>query len=109
MDDIVIQPIKVRDLPAFLAAIEPALHDLSSGDILGALARHADGVLTAVQIATGVERSWLDQQTLDVLCELIARVIEVNAGFLASSLARLSRAIQDAATACGGTGGLHAS
>lgn len=74
-------PVKVRDLPRFLAAIEPVARELAAGDVLAALMRQADAVITATAIGAGVERAWLEEQTPDVLAELAARVLEVNADF----------------------------
>jgi hypothetical protein len=107
----VIGPVKVKNLPAFLAAVEPIARDLAAGDILAALARHADALVTATAIGAGVERSWLEQQDADVLVDLAARVVEVNADFfvrrvlpaIAQAAERL--AAMPAATASGGTSG----
>lgn len=105
----VIGPVKVKDLPAFLAAVEPIARDLAAGDILAALARHADGVIAATAIGAGVERAWLEQQDADVLVDLAARVVEVNADFF---VRRVLPAITQAAerlaamqTVSGGTNG----
>lgn len=81
MTDRVIEPVSVADLPAFLKAIEPIAAEIASGDIMGALLRHADAVIEATAIGARVERAWLDQQTPDVLVELASRVLEVNADF----------------------------
>lgn len=78
---IAITPVTVGDLPAFLAAIEPIAAEVASGDILGALMRHADAVIAATAIGARVERAWLEQQTPDVLVELAGRVLEANADF----------------------------
>lgn len=106
-----IQPVKVRDLPAFLAAVEPIARELAAGDLLAALARHADAVITATAIGAGVERAWLEEQTPDVLVELAARVLEVNADFFVRQvLPTVERAAQVlAATVSGGTSGSPAS
>ncbi|MEJ5199914.1 MAG: hypothetical protein WHX53_13405 [Anaerolineae bacterium] len=105
-----IQPIKVRDLPRFLKAIEPIAAELAAGDIVGAFMRHADAVIEATAIGAGVERAWLEDQTPDVLVELAARVLEVNAGFFVRVLPviqgaadRLTKSVQ---TSSGGTSGL---
>lgn len=106
-----IAPVKVKDLPAFLAAVEPIARELASGDILAALAKHADRVIEATAIGAGVERAWLEAQTPDVLVDLAARVLEANADFfvrrvlpaIAAAAERLA-AIQGA-TASGGTSG----
>jgi hypothetical protein len=104
---IAITPIKVRDLPRFLKAIEPIAAELATGDISGALMRHAEAVIEATTIGSGVERAWLDIQTPDVLAELASRVLGVNADFFVH---RVLPVIQDAAdrlaqTAFGGTSG----
>jgi hypothetical protein len=49
-----IQPIKVRDLPRFLKAIEPMAAELAAGDISGALIRNIDAVIEATAIGAGV-------------------------------------------------------
>lgn len=80
---ITVDPVTVRDLPAFLAAVEPIARELMAGDVLAALAHNADGLIAAVCIGAKVQREWLDLQTADVLVELAAAVIEVNAHFFA--------------------------
>ncbi len=103
-----IEPVKVRDLPAFLAAVEPILGELAKGDVLAAIARHADRVIAAAAIGAGVERAWLEEQTPDALVEIAAAVLEVNADFfvrrvlpvIQTTAARLTQSVQ---TASGGT------
>ncbi|MCR6497363.1 hypothetical protein LJB71_14845 [Thermomonas sp. S9] len=85
-----IAPVTVRDLPAFLAAIEPIARELASGDIAGALLRHADAVIEATAIGAGVDRAWLEAQQTDVLVELAAKVLEVNADFSRTACCRRS-------------------
>lgn len=107
-----IDPVRVRDLPAFLAAIEPIARELAAGDILAALAKHADNVITATAIGAGVERAWLEAQTPDVLIDLAARVLEVNADFFFKAvLPKVTAAAERLAslTASGGTSGLPGS
>lgn len=106
-----IQPIKVKDLPAFLAAIEPIARELASGDILAALARHADNVISATAVGAGVERAWLEAQTPDVLVDLAAKVLEVNADFFVRAvLPKVSAASEALARiASGGTSGSQGS
>ena len=105
-----IAPIKVKDLPAFLAAIEPIAQELARGDILAALARHAERVIEATAIGAGVDRAWLEEQTPDVLVDLAAQVLEANADFFVRSvLPRINQAAETlagvVATASGGTSG----
>lgn len=105
-----LHPVKVKDLPAFLAAVEPIARELAAGDLLAALARHADAVIAATAIGAGVERAWLEEQTPDVLVDLAARVMEVNADFFVRvALPRITAAAEKLAgltmTVSGGTSG----
>jgi len=100
-------PVKVKDLPRFLAAIEPIAQELARGDILAALARHADRVIEATAIGAGVDRAWLEEQTPDVLVDLAAQVLEVNADFFARAvMPRITQAAERiASTLSGGMSG----
>ncbi len=108
---IAITPVTVGDLPAFFAAIEPIAAEVASGDILGALMRHADAVIAATAIGARVDRAWLEAQTPDVLVDLAAQVLEANADFFVHRvLPRLEAAAErlaamQAATGSGGTSG----
>lgn len=105
------EPVTVKSLPAFLAAIEPIARDLAAGDIAGALMKNADAVIAATAIGAGVERSWLDEQKPDVLVDLAAQVLEANADFFVQRV--LPRMLTAAETltriGSGGTHGLPAS
>lgn len=111
---IAIAPVKVRDMPAFLAAIEPVAAELASGDIAGAIMRRAESIIAATAIGAGIDRAWLDEQTPDVLAQLAAAVLEVNADFfvrrvlpaIQASAERLTQSVQ---TASGGMSGSSAS
>lgn len=104
---IAITPVTVGDLPAFLAAIEPIAAEVASGDILGALLRHADAVIAATAIGARVDRAWLEQQTPDVLVELAGRVLEANADFFVQRVMPALTAASEriAKIASGGTPG----
>jgi hypothetical protein len=107
---IAITPIKVRDLPRFLKAIEPIAAELADGDIAGAFMRNIDAVIEATAIGAGVERAWLEDQTPDVLVELAAKVLEVNADFFFRRVPTVIkgaayRLTQFAQTASGGMNG----
>lgn len=107
-----LQPVKVKDLPAFLAAIEPIARELADGDLLSALAHHADAVIEATCIGASVERAWLEEQTPDVLVGLAAQVVEVNGDFFVRQvLPRVTAAAERLAslTVSGGTSGSPAS
>jgi hypothetical protein len=102
-----IAPVRVRDLPRFLKAVEPVAAELAAGDIAGALMRQADAVIEATCIGADVERAWLEEQTPDVLAELAARVLEVNADFFVRRVLPIVTAAAErlALTASGGTSG----
>lgn len=104
-----IAPVRVGDLPAFLEAVGPVASELSGGDLMGALARHAGRIIDAVAIGAGVERAWLEAQTADVLVELAAAVMEVNADFFARSvlpaIERAAGRLESVLAEAGGAGG----
>lgn len=106
---ITVTPVKVAVLPDFLRAVEPIAADLSTGDIMGALARPAENLIAATALGAGVERSWLDEQEVDVLVELAAAVLEVNADFFARRLTPALLKAAEALAVIGGTGLLPAS
>ena len=93
--DIVITPVKVKNLPAFLAAIEPVVRQLGASsagatgakdDLLLAMATHAPNVIKATAVGAGVEEKWLGEQTTEVLVDLATAVLEVNMDFFAQAL-----------------------
>lgn len=94
-----ITPVTVRDLPAFLAAVEPIARELAAGDLMGALARQAEALIAATALGAGVDRAWLDARGADELIVLAGAVIEVNAGFFVQ---RVIPAIEQAAQALSG-------
>jgi hypothetical protein len=81
--------------------------ELASGDIAGALMRHADGLIEATVIGARVKRAWLEEQTPDVLATLAARVLEVNADFFVRRVLPIVTAAAQRMTqaASGGTSG----
>ncbi|GMV55034.1 MAG: hypothetical protein AMXMBFR6_08390 [Betaproteobacteria bacterium] len=89
-----IEPVRVRDLAAFVAAVAPIASDLAAGEMLEALSRHTDRLIDATAIGAGVERAWLDARGADDLVELAAAVMEVNGDFFTR---RLLPAIERAA------------
>lgn len=101
--DIVITPVKVKNLPAFLAAIEPVVRQLGASsasatgakdDLLLALATHAPNVIKATAVGAEVEEKWLGDQTTEVLVDLATAVLEVNMDFFVQVLLpRLTAAI----------------
>lgn len=87
--EIAISPVKVKHLPAFLAAIEPVVRELGAGaqdDLMGALATHAPNVIEATALGAGVSADWLGEQTTEVLVDLATAVLEVNMDFFVQVL-----------------------
>lgn len=76
-----IEPVRVRDLAAFVAAVTPLASDLAAGRMERLLTQHLDRLLEATALGTGVDRAWLDEIGADELFELALAVVEVNADF----------------------------
>ena len=90
-----IKPLKIGQMPAFLRAITPVMQQLGANanangngngngngiDWLALLGEHGDDVLTAVSIAIGKPRVWVDALDADEAILVAAKVIEVNADF----------------------------
>ena len=82
-ETLTLHPLKVGQLPAFLRAVGPILQKLSAPEIdwLALLGMRGDDLLTALAIATGKPRAWVDDLAADEAILLAAKVIEVNADF----------------------------
>lgn len=82
-EPLAVKPLKVGQLPAFLRAISPVMQQLTASEIdwLGLFGRHGEDLLTAVAIAVGKPRVWVDELAADEAILLAAKVIEVNADF----------------------------
>lgn len=80
---LVLQPLRIGQMPGFLRAISPALQQLQSPPIdwLTVLGEHGDELLGAVAIAIDRPRAWVDALAADEALVLVAKVIEVNADF----------------------------
>lgn len=86
--EVAVTPIKVRELPAFAAAVEPLLQAVSSGaDVSALLMRDAESLIKAVAIGARLERAFVDDLELDELLTLAAAVLEVNADFFVRRVA----------------------
>ena len=83
-EPLAIRPLKVGQLPAFLRAITPVMQYLGGDGIdwLALFGERGDDLLTAVSIAVGKPREWVDALDADQAILLAAKVIEVNADFL---------------------------
>ncbi len=82
-EPLIITPLRVGQMPAFLRAITPVMQQLGGDGIdwLALFGEHGDELLTAVSIAVGKPRAWVDEQAADEAILLAAKVIEVNADF----------------------------
>ena len=82
-EPLAILPLKVGQMPAFLRAVSPMLQQLSTSDIdwLALLGEHGEALLSAIAIAVGKPRAWVDDLAADEAIVLAAKVIEVNADF----------------------------
>ncbi len=82
-EPLVIKPLKVGQLPGFLRAISPAMQQISSTEIdwLALFGERGDDLLSAIAIAVGKPRAWVDELAADEAILLAAKVIEVNADF----------------------------
>ena len=82
-ETLIIQPLKVGQMPAFLRAISPAMQQLTAPEIdwLGLFGERGDDLLTAIAIAAGKPRAWVNELAADEALLLAAKVIEVNADF----------------------------
>jgi len=82
-ETLALSPLKVGQMPAFLRAITPAMKDMGGGPIdwLTLFGERGDDLLTAIGIAIGKPRDWIDALDADEAVLLTAKVIEVNADF----------------------------
>ena len=82
-EPLVIKPLKVGQLPGFLRAISPVMQQISSTEIdwLALFGERGDDLLSAIAIAVGKPRAWVDDLAADEAILLAAKVIEVNADF----------------------------
>ena len=82
-EPLAIRPLKVGQLPAFLRAITPVMQYLGGDGIdwLALFGERGDDLLTAVSIAVGKPRAWVNELAADEAILLAAKVIEVNADF----------------------------
>lgn len=82
-EPLAIRPLKVGQLPAFLRAISPVMQQITSTEIdwLALFGERGDDLLSAIAIAIGKPRAWVDELAADEAILLAAKVIEVNADF----------------------------
>jgi hypothetical protein len=83
-----LKPLKVGSLPAFLRAISPVMQSLTAPaiDWLALFGERGDDLLSAIAIAVGKPREWVDDLAADEAILLAAKVIEVNADFFTQTV-----------------------
>lgn len=82
-ETLLISPLKVGQLPAFLRAITPLIEYLRAPviDWLALLAQRGDDLLAALAIAVKKPEDWIHALNADEALLLAAKVMEVNADF----------------------------
>ena len=87
-EPVAIKPLKVGQMPAFLRAITPVMQQLTSSEIdwLALFGERGDDLLSAIAIAVGKPRVWVDELAADEAILLAAKVIEVNADFFSRTV-----------------------
>lgn len=89
--DVVVSPLRVRQLGPFTRAVRPVANDLllaiESGDFLTTIELHSDRVIEAVAVATGEAEEYIGELYPDDLVRLIRAVVEVNTDFFIRKLA----------------------
>lgn len=79
-----ITPIRVKELPAFIAALEPIFGMVSAGaSVTTLLAQNSEAVIAATAVGLRLPRAEVDEFGLDDLVTGAAKVMEVNADFFA--------------------------
>lgn len=82
-----ISPITVRELPAFISAVEPLLARAASGIAITALLLlNADAVIQTATIGARKPREWIDSLRTDELIDIAEAVATVNADFFVQRL-----------------------
>lgn len=86
--EVAVEPIRVRQLPAFGRAVAPIIEAINSGQDAAAVAlRMSEHVIDLVIAATDVDRGFLEDRHPDDLVRLLSVVLRVNSDFFAQRLA----------------------
>ena len=90
-----ITPIRVGEVPALLATIQPFADQLASvePDWLAILSTHGTALLRTLALASRQSQDWIDALPLDAAIALATAVFEVNADFFVQ---RVKPAVQEA-------------
>lgn len=84
--EIAIMPVNVGNLQDFSLAVRPIMADVfmaleGTGDVLQTFELHGNRMITAVAIATGIDRKELEALDMEVFLKLMQIVVEVNTDF----------------------------
>ena len=99
--EVIIQVIKVRQLPSVMKTIRPFIGSMSKGQELNVpalLMDHSDSILPLVSILTGETEDWVGDLNMEELVVLFSSLVEVNLDFftlrvlptLAAAMGRMS-------------------
>ncbi|CAK0743387.1 conserved hypothetical protein [Gammaproteobacteria bacterium] len=105
-ENVVVSPLKVGQLPAFLRAVQPIISHLSepSIDWLTMFGERGDDLLTAVAIAVKKPRTWVADLDAHDAILLAAKVIEINSNFFTRTvLPKLNEAVAGIGVRAGST------
>ena len=106
-----LKPLKVGQMPAFMRAIAPVMQQLTAPEIdwLLLFGERGHDLLSAIAIAVGKPRAWVDELGADEAILLASQVIEVNADFFTRAvlpqMQRLFARAQELAPTTVATGG----
>ena len=92
--DVVVEVLRMRQLPGFGRAIAEPFQSIVAGDYLTVVMQWPDQVTEALGVATGLDKAFLGNLRPDEFLNLASAVFEVNLDFFA-------RAVFPAATAMG--------
>ena len=103
-----ITPLRVGELPQFLAAVQPIVEVFSEDpDWLSLLAVHGRALLKAIALAARSDLVWVESLQLDDAVRLAEAVFEVNADFfvrrVAPALQQAARKVRSVTTSLGTT------
>lgn len=102
--EVVITPLRVKELPALVRLVDPLLaqliYDAGGLDVprmIALLGDHGEAIIDATAICIRQPRAWLDELLPDRLAVLALLAIEVNADFFMRALAALQVSVRELA------------
>lgn len=108
-ETLTVKPLKVGQLPGFLRAITPVMQQITGTGIdwWAVIGERGGDLLSAIAIAVGKPRDWVDDLDADDAVLLASTVIEVNADFFTRQvmprLSALFAQVGDATSPAGST------